>query len=111
MVKTLRTDFVKVSAWSSVSTIIKMLTSFVSIKVVSRIIGPSGLALVGQFLNVITILNAISIGGISQGVTKYVAEYSDRPDLQKRVIGHAFRIVMVCTLLISTLVILFSRSL
>jgi O-antigen/teichoic acid export membrane protein len=109
--KALQTDFLKVSAWSSVSTLIRMITSFVSVKVVSQIIGPAGLAMVGQFLNSITILGSLSVGGISQGVTKYVAEYHDRPDQQKLVIGNAFRIVSACTLIISLGVIVLSRVL
>jgi O-antigen/teichoic acid export membrane protein len=107
--KVFRTDFVRVSAWSSVSTFIKMLTSFISIKVVSSIIGPSGLALVGQFLNSITIFNVVSLGGISQGVTKYVAEYTDRPDLQKRVISTSLRIVFIATFLVSVFIVTLSK--
>lgn len=109
--KALQTDFLKVSAWSSVSTLIRMITSFVSVKVVSQIIGPAGLAMVGQFLNGITILGSLSVGGISQGVTKYVAEYHERPDQQTLIIGNAFRVVSVCTLLVSLGVIAFSRFL
>jgi PST family polysaccharide transporter len=109
--KVLQTDFVKVSAWSSLSTLIKMIASFVSIKIVSHIIGPPGLALVGQFLNSITILGSLSIGGISQGVTKYVAEYYESPNLQKVVIGNALRIVIVCTAIVSIVVIVFARTL
>ncbi|MGZ8550769.1 MAG: O-antigen translocase [Chitinophagaceae bacterium] len=105
-----KSDFVKVSAWSSISTLIKMVTSFVSIKIVAQIIGPSGLALVSQFLNSITILGSPSIGGISQGVTKYIAEYHDKPDLQRKVISNALRIVLSCTALVSLLVLIFSRS-
>src|SRR5690349_17621518 len=88
-----------------------MLTSFVSLKVVARIIGPPGLALVGQFLNSITIAGAFSIAGISQGVTKYVAEYYDKPDAQKRVIGNALRIVLVCTTIVSCAIMIFARPL
>jgi PST family polysaccharide transporter len=88
-----------------------MLTSFVSLKVVARIIGPPGLALVGQFLNSITIVGAFSIGGISQGVTKYVAEYYDKPDAQKKVIGNALRIAVVCTAIVSCGIMIFARPL
>lgn len=88
-----------------------MLTSFVSVKIVSRIIGPPGLALVGQFLNSITIFSALSIGGISQGVTKYVAEHYDKPDLQKQFISNALSIVAICTGVVSVTVLIFSKPL
>jgi len=103
-----RTDFVIVSSWSAVSTLIKMITSFVSIKVVSALIGPSGIAMVGQFMNTITIVNGFATGSISQGVTKYIAEHYDDPALQKRVISSASFITLFCTAVTSLVVILFS---
>ena len=56
---------------------IKMATSFVSIKVISGIIGPAGIAMVGQFMNTITIVNGVATGSINLGVTKYIAEHYD----------------------------------
>src|ERR1700709_1796658 len=106
-----RTDFVKVSAWSGVATLIKMLTSFVSIKVVSKLIGPAGIAMVGQFMNSITMLSALGTGCIGQVVTKYIAEYYDEPERQKSVIGSAVRITLACTVLTSLGVIVFARPL
>lgn len=106
----LRTDFVIVSSWSAVSTLIKMITSFVSIKVVSALIGPSGIAMVGQFMNTITIVNGFATGSISQGVTKYIAEHYDDPALQKKVISNASFITLLCTAVTSLVVILFSSS-
>lgn len=106
----LRTDFVIVSSWSAVSTLIKMITSFVSIKVVSGIIGPSGIAMVGQFMNTITIVNGFATGSISQGVTKYIAEHYDDPVQQKKVISNASFITLICTAVTSVVVILFSSS-
>jgi O-antigen/teichoic acid export membrane protein len=97
-----------VSAWSGLATAIKMVTSFVSIKIVSRIIGPPGMALVGQFLNSITIISALGTGCIGQGVTKYIAEYYDEPKKQQSVIGNALRITLVCTVLVSAVTILAS---
>lgn len=51
-----------------------MLTSFVSIKVVAVLIGPSGIALLGQLNNFSSIFLSISTGGLNNGITKYVAE-------------------------------------
>src|SRR5689334_6945235 len=70
------TDFVKVSSLTAVSNIVRMITGFVSVKIVAPILGPVGLALVGQLTNLIAIIQSIASGGINAGVTKYVSEYS-----------------------------------
>jgi O-antigen/teichoic acid export membrane protein len=104
-----KTDFVKVSAWSAISTLIKMITSFVSVKVVAKVIGPPGMALVGQFMNVITMISTLGTGCIGMGVTKYIAEHYNEPDQQNKVISNAVRITLVSTLLMSAIVILSAK--
>lgn len=88
-----------------------MITSFVSVKVVSNIIGPSGIALVGQFVNSISMISTLGTGAIGQGVTKYIAEYYEKPDQQRQVIRNAAGITFFCTLLMSLLVIVFAHPL
>jgi O-antigen/teichoic acid export membrane protein len=74
--KIISTDLVKVSFLNAVATVIRMLTGFVSVKVVASVIGPAGVALLGQLNNFTQILLSISNGGINAGVTKYTSEYS-----------------------------------
>ena len=69
------TDLVKVSFLNAIATLIRMLTGFVSVKVVAVLIGPAGVALVGQLNNFSTIFLNISAGGINSGITRYTAEY------------------------------------
>jgi PST family polysaccharide transporter len=71
-----KADLVKVSFLNSVSTIIKVAAGMVSTKIVAAVIGPSGVALVGQLNNFSTIVLNVATGGIANGVTKYVAEQS-----------------------------------
>lgn len=71
-------DIIKVSSLNAVSTLIKMITSFISMKIVAML--PNGtvaVALLGQLNNFTAILQNISNGGINNGITKYVAEYSE----------------------------------
>lgn len=104
-------DFVRISFWSGIATVVKILTGIVSIKIVAQIIGPAGIAMVGQWLNAITMISTAATGGIGQGVTKYVAQYYDRPALQKEVIAQAFRITIAATIFISLTTIIFSSPL
>ncbi len=69
-------DIVKVFSINTLSTLIKLLTGFVGVKVVAVLIGPDGIALLGQLTNFSAIFLTLSTAGIATGVTKYVAEYS-----------------------------------
>lgn len=108
--KIAQTDFVKVTSLSAVATAIRMIAGFVSVKIVAKIIGPSGIALVGQFTNFITMIGSLSTGAIGQGVTKYIAENYDSPDEQKKIVVHAVRITFISTLFFSLLALVFCRQ-
>jgi O-antigen/teichoic acid export membrane protein len=75
--KIITTDLVKVSFLNGVATVIRMLTGFVSVKVVAAVIGPVGVALLGQLNNFAQIMLSVSNGGINAGITKYTSEFSD----------------------------------
>lgn len=66
---------VKTSILSFIATAIKMLTALVINKAVAVYIGPTGLALIGQFQNFNQLVMTLAKGAINSGVTKYVAEY------------------------------------
>ncbi|POY34979.1 O-antigen translocase [Solitalea longa] len=70
----LNKDITKVFSQNAMATLVRILTGFVSVKTVAIIIGPAGVALLGQLNNFSTIFLTLSTGGINTGVTKYVAE-------------------------------------
>ena len=49
-------EIVKVFSLSSIATLVRMLTGMISIKVVAVIIGPSGVAILGQLNNFVYII-------------------------------------------------------
>ncbi|HVY76297.1 MAG TPA: O-antigen translocase [Puia sp.] len=93
--KLLTTDLVKVSFLNAVATVIRMLTGFVSVKVVAAVIGPVGVALLGQLNNLSQILLSISNGGINAGITKYVSENSNSEKDYVLYLGTGFWITVV----------------
>jgi PST family polysaccharide transporter len=97
--KIMRTDLVKVSFLNAVATVIKMLTGFVSVKVVAAIIGPVGVALLGQLNNFVQILLSVSNGGINAGITKYTAEYSESEKDYILYLGTGFWITVVLSVI------------
>lgn len=105
----LTTDLVKVSFLNAVATMIKMLTGFVSVKVVAAIIGPVGVALLGQLNNFVQILLSVSNGGINSGITKYTAEYADSEKDYILYLGTGFWITVVLSV-VTSLVLVFGAG-
>jgi len=96
--KIFKADLVKVSFLSSISTIIKVAAGMVSTKVVAAVIGPSGIALIGQLNNFSTIVLNIATGGIANGVTKYVAEKSGEEEKINKFIHTALWLTVVLSI-------------
>ena len=104
-------DIIKVFSLNALSTFIRMLAGMVSVKVVAVIIGPAGIALLGQLNNFSSILLGMSNGGINAGVTKYIAETKDDKNLVKVYISNALRITLICSLMVSLFLIVFCKQL
>lgn len=90
-------DIVKVFSFTAMSTLVRMLTGLISVKVVASIIGPAGVALVGQLNNFATIALSLSTGAIDNGITKYIAEYHEDKEKVKEYLSTALRIIVVCS--------------
>jgi PST family polysaccharide transporter len=91
----LASDLIKVSVLNGISTVIKMMTGLVSIKIVSTVIGPAGIALLGQLNNFTNIILVFSNGGINSGITKYLSEYSKSESRYKPFLGTGFWISVI----------------
>jgi O-antigen/teichoic acid export membrane protein len=103
--KFISTDLIKVSFLNGLATIIKMLTSLVSVKVIAAVIGPAGIALLGQLNNFSAILLSISNGGINAGITKYLAEYSDSRNKYSLFLRSGFQITAGFSIITSLILI------
>ena len=95
-----------VGIWGGLSTIVKMIAGFVAIKIMSREIGPKGIAVTGQFLNIIAIITLLSTGGINQGVTAIVASHFNERQKQLQYVKLS---LLVCT--VSSLIIFIGLTL
>ncbi|MCT7574641.1 O-antigen translocase [Aliarcobacter butzleri] len=74
---------IKTTVLTAISTIITVISAFIINKVVAIYAGPTGLALIGQLKDFVTMLTNISNGAITQGVVKYTAEYQTIEQKQK----------------------------
>jgi PST family polysaccharide transporter len=101
-----KADIVRVFSLTSISTLVRMLTGMISVKIVSTIIGPAGVALLGQLNNFSSIALNLSSGGINSGITKYVSEYKEDKNKVSAYISTALRITVVCSLIVGLLMII-----
>jgi PST family polysaccharide transporter len=69
----------------------------VAAKVVALFTGPSGVALIGQFNNFITIVLTFANGAINTGVIKYTAEYEDNELQLKKLFSTSLKISVYCS--------------
>lgn len=67
-------------SWSALATLIRLANGFVSMKIVALLVGPLGIALIGQFGNFNSIVMTLALGGISTGVIKYTSQYKNSPE-------------------------------
>jgi O-antigen/teichoic acid export membrane protein len=96
---------VKVTTWTSLSTIIKLGSGFITVKVLAIFAGPEGMAALGQLSNLATILTTLATGAINTGVTKYIAEYSADSSRQDLIITAAGKITLACSFLIGLILV------
>ena len=107
--KVFSADIFKISFLNAIAVLIKMLTGFVSIKAIAYLLGPlgpMGIAMLGQLNNFTNILLAISNGGINNGITRYVAEYSGSEKKYQLFLGTGFWITAVLSVICGLTLIL-----
>lgn len=107
----IKSDLVKVTSKTGISSAIKLAANFIVSKILAVFVGPSGLAILGQLNNVGGILQALSTGGITIGVTKYISEYTDDKLAQQKIINNSLKITVICSAICTLFVLLFYKYL
>lgn len=102
---------IKTSLLNGIAVIVKMLALLGINKILAVYVGPVGYAALGQFQNAVQMITTFASGAINTGVTKYTAEYHDRPEQQRLVWRTAGSIVLLGSLLASIVIAVFSKQL
>ena len=97
---------IKTSILSAISTIIRVINGFIIVKVMAIYVGPSGLALIGQFQNFISILMSFATGAVNGGIVKYTAEYRDDELEKQKLWSTAIRISLGATFFTSLMLVI-----
>lgn len=100
----------KISTLNAVSVLLKIAIGFITSKVIAIFVGPAGMALVGNFRNFLTALESIGTLGFQNGIVKYVAEEKEDTNRLKQTLTTVFIVVFLAVLLLSFLLVLFSKS-
>lgn len=100
---------IKTSLLSFIATVVKLLAALVINKAVALYIGPSGLAVIGQFQNMLQLAMTASQGAINAGVTKYTAEIGADSEELPALFSTAFKISVTCSVVVGLLLIIFSN--
>ncbi|MGM9453013.1 O-antigen translocase [Legionella bozemanae] len=102
---------VQTSILSGTSTLIKVLIGVLSLKIVALYTGPKGVGVLGQFMAIANVISVVAGGGVTLGVIKYVAEYTNLPEKFYSFLSTAFCYTLFCSCLVIGLTLLFSTSL
>ena len=98
----------KTSFFSGIITLVRIISGFISVKVVAVLIGASGVALVGAFSNFVSIILTGANGAINNGIVKYASEYKDDEVQTQRLYSTTLRISIICSATVGISIILFS---
>jgi O-antigen/teichoic acid export membrane protein len=101
-------SFFTVSVFTSASTVIKLITSFLSAKVIALYAGPAGLGMLGQLSSFIAVSLTLSTGAINNGIIKYLAEYKGDETKQYQLLHAALKLTAIGSFLASIASIVFS---
>ena len=98
-------EIIKVFSLNAMATLVRMCAGMISVKVIAVIIGPAGVALLGQLNNFNTLLLGMANGGINNGITKYVSEYKENDSEIKRFLTNSLRITLTCSIAVGIFLI------
>ena len=101
---------VKTTLLSAISTISRLASGFISIKIIAVIIGPAGVALVGQFANFITMVTTIASGAINNGIISYTAKNTNNNEQLYKVWQTGFCLSAILSFICMVVLLLFRNQ-
>jgi enterobacterial common antigen flippase len=95
----------RTAVWTAVATVVKLGAALLVVKLLAVSFGPDGVGRAGNIMTFVTVLGVLSGAGISNGITKYVAEFkAEGDDLRLRhLLGTSGSIVFGVSVLLAVL--------
>jgi PST family polysaccharide transporter len=98
----------RITSLNSLSVGLKLVTGFVTSKLLAIYIGPTGLALVGNLRNFLTSIENIATLGFANGIVKYTAAYKNDPNQLKNFLSTVLTLLPVMALITSCCIAIFA---
>ncbi len=99
----------KIASFNSASLLVRIFTGLLSSKAIAYFIGPSGMALMGNFRNFSSTLEAIGILGFQNGIVKTVSENQEDKNKVYSLLTTVFYTLFITSLLVSFTVLIGSN--
>ncbi len=106
--KITQTNLFKITSLNSVSVLIKIGIGLVTSKLLAVFVGPSGMALVGNFRNFMAALEGVSTLSFSSGIVKYIGENDDDKKEIEKIISTVLLSFLLIAFILSILIFSFS---
>lgn len=103
-------DFLNISLKNSIHVAIRFVLGIAQIKFMSIILGPAGLAILGQFSSIIQATSNLT-GGISHGATKLSSAYRNSPFRSNLIIANVIMTIIAISTISGLFIFLFSAKL
>lgn len=81
--------------WGSSQALIRLICSFISIKLTAVYLGPSGLALIAQFNNLVTLGQGMLGAGVNTAMVRLTAEYAEQAERRKLLWSNSLRLSLM----------------
>lgn len=94
-------DLIKTTFLTAASTLVKLGSGFVVNKLIAVYIGPTGLAILGQFRDFFSLIGSFGSGATDSGIVKYTSENESIKERSKILISAVFISICVSILLSS----------
>lgn len=104
----MRTPLFRVTSLNSLSVIIKIVIGLITSKVIANFIGAPGLALVGNFRNFTTASESIATLGFTNGIVKYVSQYSNDEVKFRKIVATSFLALSSFAILFGVILFIFA---
>lgn len=104
----MRTPLFRVTSLNGLSVIIKIAIGLITSKVIANFIGAPGLALVGNFRNFTTASESIATLGFTNGIVKYVSQYSNDEVKFRKIVATSFLALSSFAILFGVILFLFA---
>ncbi len=98
----------KVFSFSLVSIAVKFVVSFLLTKLFALLLGPSGIAILGNLRSTMQILVSSSTLGMQQGIIRFASEFKEQQEAFQKLLGTSHIIYGLTSLLVGVILFFFS---